>query len=329
MSFRAFCKKHHINPEGMTASDLEKIKTACLQDISQDFTSKEDTPEAAFKAYSHFIESYFSHFLPHIRDNLAQSVNAFKVVAVDWNAIQYATYQGYDRFLSQLKDIPPEIVNQPDSYGMRPLHLAAVRGNFHTAQALLTKGADPSLTNLQHQTPAFSAVEVSLVANKLNHEKIFELLYAQCPEVIMQHDVNGNTICHRLAVHGFKQILQKIITHHPHVLQQQNERGEYPIHVAILNNQEAMVKLLLEHDPAQVNLVDLDGRTPLHYAANYSNKAIVELCCTVSDNVNPHDYASQTPWMLANRMGNQEAMAVLQRFHADENMDNGRQSRPN
>lgn len=206
-----------------------------------------------------------------------------------------------------------DVLSAPNEYGMTPLHRAAVQGDLPVLTFLLSLGADPSINNLQQQTPLFSALILPMAYNEgLKEDKIscFRKLRERVPLALSQRDSSGDTVLQRMAIHGYSSLMNELLAVSPEISLIPNKRKIYPIHTAILNQEAECVSILLQQKDAE-QLSDIKGRGALHYAAYFGTAEIVMRCCDVLKNLNPLDARGVTPLMLAAEAGNMKTLDAL------------------
>jgi ankyrin repeat protein len=130
------------------------------------------------------------------------------------------------------------------------------------------------------------------------------------PEVLGQHDRDGNTALHQMASHGFEQIIEQVLCLNPRLAFLKNNASLYPVHTAILNQQSGSLKQLLKIDGV-ATLSDSKERVPLHYAARYGTPDMVDQCCLATRDIDITDKADKTPLIWAAETGNQDALEFL------------------
>ncbi|KTC82733.1 ankyrin repeat domain-containing protein [Legionella cincinnatiensis] len=280
-------------------SDLKTLETWSQENISQDIHFRGTAPQR-YDEYLAFTENFLDNFLAHLPANF----------------MQYAAQHGYDRFISLNSDSTK--LNEPDNYGLTPLHQAAIKGYLFTVRALLKQGANPNLSNSQQQLPIQSSLLLPILHDEelpqLKEEIFFEL-FPVTTDALTKQDNAGNTLLHQLAAHGFLKIIKKLLNDNPQLAFIQNNVGVFPIHTAILNQQPEVVEFLLSIKGVS-ELSDSKNRNALHYAARYGSAKIVKMCCHMVANIDIRDSEGKTPLLLASLANNKEAVAVLTEYGA-------------
>ena len=264
--------------------------------------------EQQFTAYRDSAIFYLETVLPNLNeDNLCKNVSEFK----NMSSLEYLVRAGFDRCIEKIE---PQKHQINTLFGlMSPLHIAASNGFLHTSKALLKLGADPAIKNRQNEMPINYALELPVLHDEellKSKQAIFIDLYQHSPQTLTQRAIDGSTVAHQMAVHGYIELLSWIIKKKLELATTSNNQGNLPIHDAILNGQTAAVQVLLQAgDPER--MLDLNKRNPLHYAALYGNKEMIELCSASVNNIDLPDKDGRTPLMLAAYDGNLVALKFL------------------
>ena len=285
------------------------LQAWCEEHISTDIIYQ-GTMEEKQALYSRLAKNYLDVFLKEDKTSYSDK-------------IQYASKNGFDRYLSQQITPCVDALNKPNTGGMTPLHLAAAFGHVHTVNVLLEHGADPTRLNLNKQSPLFSALLLPIahapecIANK---EKIFRALYQAAPCNLAHQDSSGNTLFHQMASHHFVTLLQYMMPKDTAALLISNNAGKYPIHLAVLANELDIVKALMEI-PGVMHLADSAGHVALHCAAQYGSPAIAGLCCQATDDLSIIDSEGKTPWMLAFEEHRTDILDIFREHGLEEPME--------
>ncbi|MDP3560072.1 MAG: ankyrin repeat domain-containing protein [Legionellaceae bacterium] len=305
-SFQVLCAELGLHPESGDEHQLRILRQWCEAHISQDIVYTGTSVEQ-YSQYIALVKDYLEVFQENIPDELTMFVPQWD----DWSTLQYAAYQGYDRYIASLSSVDSRAWNQGNAAGMTALHFAALQGHIHTLELLLARGADPHIENYQKQLPIYSALVLPVwYADGLmeKKEKIFLLL--KNAESVMHPDASGDTVLHLMAMHGYEALSAEIVRDYPALVLECNHWRHYPIHTAILNAQLPVARILLAL-PGVAEQADGHGRVPLHYAACYGSEEMVTLCCETAADRNIHDSEGKTAKMLAHEQHNVEAIKVL------------------
>jgi ankyrin repeat protein len=155
-------------------------------------------------------------------------------------------------------------INQADSQGETPLHVAARRARLIIARELLKNGADPNAKNAAGKTP----LRVALGEGK-----------TQLAEVLFEQGARDDPqeLLFALARAGVddRDSLALLVQRGADV-NATNEAGLTPLHIAVLDGQRLLTKRLIDLG-ADVDVADDHGRTPLSIATEKGDRAIIDL----------------------------------------------------
>ncbi|KTD54692.1 ankyrin repeat domain-containing protein [Legionella quateirensis] len=308
MNLETLCEQLGVNSTSSEEHKLHLLESWCLEHVSTDMRMNTGTINERYTQYLELAQNYLEHFAPYIPQNLNIPVPEFE----GKTTIEAASYFGLDRVLVSLAP-SSELVNTPNSFGLTPLHIAAIEGNFNTAHTLLNLGADPAKRNNQLQMPVFNALQLPVLYEdelRENKIKIYRLLKETAPETVNNQDSNGDTVLQKMAIHNFSSLMNEVLSTNPNLAYIKNNHSHYPIHTSILNNTIICAGILLR-DKEMAQVADSKGRVPLHYAARYSGADMVALCSEASTIIDPVDFEGKTPFMLAAEVGNLAAMQAL------------------
>ncbi len=109
------------------------------------------------------------------------------------NYLHLAAEKGDHKALQALLDVPDihKLLNEPNSYGMTPLHSAASEGHYRSINILLSNGA------IFHK--ALNGETAFLIACKKGFKNCAKILYLSHPFQINMTDDDGNTALHASA----------------------------------------------------------------------------------------------------------------------------------
>lgn len=308
MNFNTLCDELGIKDNQPINEKLGLLKAWFQNTVSTDVQFSGDESEQ-YQQYEEATEIYLTLILPKIGSDIERSNPDLEGESL----IAAVVIMGFDQVLRSLNPTKT-LLNTPNKNGLTLLHSAASNGYLNTTQALLSLGADTCALNNQQQYPIFSALFMPIFDNdleklKMNKIAIFKLLNDKGNQVLEHQDSNGETVMHRMALHGFSDLIDETLIRNPRLAFMKNNNTLYPIHTAILNNQEASVSSLLNENSA--DLADSNGWKPLHFAARQTNSMILEQCLRYPSHLNEPDIQGRTPLMLAAELGNIDAVATL------------------
>jgi ankyrin repeat protein len=245
-TFTVLCEELGINPEQGEVTALERLETWCQENISLDIVYQQGDTGKRYQQYVNLAKHYLDEFLPHIPLALNAPIPGCKKM----NALQYAAIQGYHRYFHTLL-LESAQWNTSNTGGMSLLHLAASKGNVHTVQILLEKGANPNQMNQHGQPPIFSALITAITHDQdliSRKEAVFNELKKYVSSTLMHQDNNGETIMHLIAIYGFDSLLSPLLATHNELAFLADNMNECPIHKAIANEQTRIIQLLRDNE---------------------------------------------------------------------------------
>lgn len=306
ITFNELCKTFALTEDGSERS-RHVLEYWCTNHVSSDLPYG-GTPAEKYAQEMDLVKHYLDVFLPNVPKDLSKHVAGLD----NQTALQYAASLGYDHFIH---DTPctQTLLDEPDTRGMTPLHVAATKGYVHTLTVLLAKGANPRTLNFQAEHPIHQALFVPMLHDEAfipKKQKILHRLITQAPDTMAHKDNRGDTIFHLMAAQGWTSFMSQLLETHPEGAFYQNNHSHYPIHTAILNNACDVAKTLLAIDKVPL-LTDAKQQTPLHYAARYGSKDMVQCCSRFTPDVHCEDNEGKTPLELATDANNTEALQIL------------------
>jgi len=173
-------------------------------------------------------------------------------------------------------------LNSRDDKGLRPLHVAASKGQVDVASRLISDGADVNARDDGGYTPLHFAAE-------RGHVEVVSLLLSMGADV---HAGMGNSFAKYLQ--GYKS---------------GSGVGASALHCAVLKGRTEIAALLISHG-ADVGARDDSDITPLHYAALQGQTEVAALLIAKGADVNALTSGNVTPLELAEK--DTEVYSLLQ-----------------
>ncbi|KAH0537282.1 hypothetical protein FGG08_005907 [Glutinoglossum americanum] len=172
-------------------------------------------------------------------------------------------------------------VNNQDSFGETPLHIASGSGAEArlVVQFLLEKGADVSLLDHQGRTAIHSAAQSPHFDQDMD-EEILQTLLNSGLEVGTQ-DIHGNTPLHLAAGRGSGVSVRLLLDSGAQV-DEVNSIGETALHRAAESGHQAVVQTLIDRG-ADANKVTNIGWTLSHYTARAQSLTYIDPSKTASE----------------------------------------------
>ncbi len=226
--------------------------------------------------------------------------------------IHDAARKGDLKKVKALLGADPKIVNDRDSNGDTPLHVAALHNQFAVAQALLEAGAD---VNAKNGYGAFTPEDLGSILSSSNHKDPVSLLTVHGVDTVDMK--NGYTPLH-LAVFsvGHRKIIELLVSKGANV----NARaasGATPLFFAILRDQKDDAQFLIEKG-ADVNIPDAYGDTDLDCALRLQYGSLIQLLLDHGADVNAQDQSMHRPLSYAMGMDDHHWADVLRKRGAHE-----------
>ncbi|KAJ7988196.1 hypothetical protein DPEC_G00321100 [Dallia pectoralis] len=162
-------------------------------------------------------------------------------------------------------------INHQDNEGMTALHWASFHNRPEHVQALLQKGADPTLVDKDFKTALHWAVQSG---SRLLCSLILE--HHLGSSVINFDDENGKTCVHIAAAAGYSNILYELSRFAETNLQALDVDERTPLHWAAAAGKEECVQALL-HLGVETGPRDINENTPLTYAMYCGHTACIKL----------------------------------------------------
>ncbi|XP_058644378.1 ankyrin repeat domain-containing protein 55 isoform X1 [Onychostoma macrolepis] len=165
-------------------------------------------------------------------------------------------------------------INHQDNEGMTALHWASFHNRPEHVQALLQKGADPTLVDKDFKTALHWAVQSG---SRLMCSLILD--HHLGASVINYDDENGKTCVHIAAAAGFSDIIYELSRIPETNLQALDVDERTPLHWAAAAGKDDCVQVLLELG-VEPNPRDINENTPLTYAMYCGHTACIKLLST-------------------------------------------------
>nr|WBG54459.1 tankyrase-like protein [Austinograea rodriguezensis] len=200
-------------------------------------------------------------------------------------------------------------VNARTHQNRTPLHLAAMRGNQAIMEMLLSRGANVNVVDEDGRTPLHYAV------SSANSEIAELLLGAQACST--QMDIHGNTVLHyAVDVSGVRaSTIRKLSRAFPGAVCVTNNGMETPLHIAVRSGRhdaEDVLRAVLEvATKVALNTQGSLGHTPLHIAVLEHRLKLLQLLLTAGADTNTEDHLGHSPLVSAARDERLGAVALL------------------
>jgi ankyrin repeat protein len=183
------------------------------------------------------------------------------------NQLSLAIEQNDIALITKILNNSPSTINQPDSDGQPPLHIAIQEQNLPIAITLLSAGASISSSGYHGWQPlhiAASLGNLPLVQLCLQHNSN-----------IHSTSASGQTALHKACSSHSVAVVRLLLENgaDPHL---PNERGMTPLHIAAHQNQLEIARCLVAEYGADVLVVDHMGDTPGEWAGRNGHYEMLE-----------------------------------------------------
>uniref|UniRef100_A0A4W5LBK8 Ankyrin repeat domain 55 n=1 Tax=Hucho hucho TaxID=62062 RepID=A0A4W5LBK8_9TELE len=176
-------------------------------------------------------------------------------------------------------------INHQDNEGMTALHWASFHNRPEHVQALLQKGADPTLVDKDFKTALHWAVQSG---SRFMCSLILE--HRLGSSVINYDDENGKTCVHIAAAAGYSDILYELARFAETNLQALDVDERTPLHWAAAAGKEDCIQALLQLG-VETGPRDINENTPLTYAMYCGHTVCIKLLS--ADNSDPSQLSYQ------------------------------------
>lgn len=228
------------------------------------------------------------------------------------SAIHDAARKGDTKKVAALLQSDPKLVNDRDSNGDTPLHVAALHGQVAVAQALLAAGAD---VNAKNNYGAFTPGDLGSVFSSSSHKDPISLLTVH--GVDASDMKNGYTPLHLAEFSvSHKKMIDLLVSKGAQVNARASS-GATPLYFAVLRDQKDDVQYLLDHG-ADVNLPDAYGTTILDAALQLQFGSLIPLLLDHGADVNAIDQSQRRPLTYAMGMDDHHWADVLRKRGAHD-----------
>ena len=221
--------------------------------------------------------------------------------------LHYAARHGFHQVAEWLIITFSQGVNvSSDWFGMHPLHIASVYGQFMVVQVLLTHQADANGRDDEDWTPLhFTSVH--------GKSKVARLLLEHGADVNSKTHV-GSTPLFCASERSIRpelglEVAQVLLEHgaDPGV---RSNTGKDSLYVTLEKGHQSLAQLLLKHG-ADPNTRDANGRTLLHVASEKGHTEVAQGLLELDVDLNSRDNQGLTPLQVALQHGNEEVAEIL------------------
>uniref|UniRef100_A0A8C1BTR0 Ankyrin repeat domain 28b n=1 Tax=Cyprinus carpio carpio TaxID=630221 RepID=A0A8C1BTR0_CYPCA len=212
---------------------------------------------AAFSGHLEVSEQSFACvWMVRLLLSRGANINAFD--KKDRRAIHWAAYMGETERLFVFQPLSQPYMNEPNTYGNTPLHVACYNGQDVVVNELIECGANVNQVNEKGFAP------LHFTAASRHGALCLELLVGNGADVNIKSK-DGKTPLHMTAIHGRFSRSQAIIQNGAEI-DCEDKNGNTPLHIAARYGHELLINTLITNG-ADTAKRGVHGMFPLHLAA--------------------------------------------------------------
>jgi ankyrin repeat protein len=226
--------------------------------------------------------------------------------------IHDAARKGDGKKVTALLQADPKLVNDRDSNGDTPLHVAALHNQLAIVQLLLQAGAD---VNAKNSYGAFTPGDLGGVLGSNNHKDPVALLTVHGVDTA---DMKNGYTPLQLAIFsvGHRKMVELLVSKGADV-NAQAASGATPLFFAVLRDQKDDAQFLIDKG-ANVNTPDAYGDTILDCALHLQYGSLIQMLVDHGADVNAQDQSMHRPLTYAMGMDDHKWADLLRKHGAHE-----------
>ncbi|XP_076086810.1 E3 ubiquitin-protein ligase MIB1-like [Mytilus galloprovincialis] len=195
-------------------------------------------------------------------------------------------------------------VKEIAKFGRSLAHHASYCGMFALLKAVLEKGCDPNVQDIEGDTALHDAIAKG-------HDRAVNILLSHPNINITLVNKKG---FHPLLFAAFKEnefAVEKLLNKSQSLMKMAKSDGSSALHIAAINDHRQVASILILKGKANINLKDKQGLTPLHLACHEAYFDMVKLLIQNGADVNIKDNHGNTPLHLILGIQNRPPVAGL------------------
>lgn len=247
LRLKCLCLEHDV----FTIEVMAENEDAYFQRLVYDLDKGLNT--AIFKNEQNESRHFRLGFLKYLKKYLSHNKTKMQDGKSALHVVSSLGYQDYASFFMQ----DNSMINQKDSSGNIPLHLACMNGHINIVKRLVEKKSSVDITNKEGLKPFGCACEN-------NAKAVSKFLLHECAKWINVDEKyqkwNQGSVLHIACTNGFSDIVVLLLKYRADA-NLRDESGCTPLHLA---KSSAVVKALL-HCKANINAEDSVGRSPVYF----------------------------------------------------------------
>lgn len=222
----------------------------------------------------HIMEK--SPYLLHPKEKISKEKEPlFALLQCIHSLTPQLTPEKHEMFITLLKRIFADRLNHRpnDRFQRTQLHLAVFNHDEAVVNMLLQLGADPSIADVNGETPIHIAQYVPY-GYKITRLFLSKLPRMVCCDLLAQKNKDGDTPLHLATWHDNPQIVELLICSGANV-NEKNALGYTPIHLAAKHDMKKQFFKLLSYNPS-INLNEISQSCPLIMALRWNATNILD-----------------------------------------------------
>ncbi|XP_030851922.1 uncharacterized protein LOC577906 isoform X1 [Strongylocentrotus purpuratus] len=184
------------------------------------------------------------------------------------SALHWAVIQGMESVATSLLERDcSKVIDEPDRFGVRPIHYGIQSNRSDIAGMLIEKGCELEAGESRGLTAL-------IYAAACGKKDMLEIMIPRCKNVDVT-DKKGWTALHHAAKRGDEDVCILLLDHKAKASVKSLTDEQTPLIIAVNNKHLGVVKLLIKRNPSSKDVKDAKGRSGLHHAAEHGDLNIL------------------------------------------------------